>query len=422
MSARAARRRNRAAPVATPADASDDDSDDGGRPITESSPLRRPAEDEEVPRRRARRRGGAAPAPVAETVERQQTSEESGASDVEAGAPSASSPIREAGPPRTARGRLRGLFGGGSKAKSESSGEEDAAASDPEPADGDGDPAETPAAAAGRSASSSEPQLALGLTERVQPQFIDDKKRAEIERDMYRTPRADPLSVLSRRMAGEPQLYAQPISERNDGLHVEPMPSLPQRSLHLLAARLGDGFEPPSKAPRLSDGTIVREPDPVRHVRVRPSHPGMRTDVETSRPHASLNLVDAATRSSDAQHTLQVSIGLVQLHDHPLFLEEHSLQRRLRTLAEELGEMHQRDAVHMLRRRVVELRRQLEPHLERSNDASAGSAEDDARSAPRVPTPPPPRGCPPRIVLGHSCPLFHRPAGRTQHAALAPAL
>ena len=72
-------------------------------------------------------------------------------------------------------------------------------------------------------------------------------------------------------------------------------------------------------------------------MRVRPSHPGMGVPVETTRPRASLELVDAASRATGTAHTLQVSIGLVQLHDHPLFREEHVLQRRLRSLAEQLG-------------------------------------------------------------------------------------
>ena len=46
------------------------------------------------------------------------------------------------------------------------------------------------------------------------------------------------------------------------------------RSKELFNLRLGDDFSPPSSAARLFDGTVVRQPDPVRHVRVRPSHPG----------------------------------------------------------------------------------------------------------------------------------------------------
>ena len=247
--------------------------------------------------------------------------------------------------------------GGGKKSAAESSDEEEAPA-----AEAAADTTATAAAPAPAAAAPTEWQS--GLTERVQPKFVDGAKQAATEKDLYCRPlEAGFISVLSRRIAGS-ALYAQPISELKDGLHVESMPHLRARSLHLLDARLGDElFDPPSKTPRLIDGTILRQPDPVRHVRVRPSHPGMNAEVETARPHATVHLVDATSRNSNAQHTLQVSVGLVQLHDHPLFREENAIQRRLRSLAEEYGELRQKDAVVIQRRRVVELRRRLEPYL-----------------------------------------------------------
>ena len=51
---------------------------------------------------------------------------------------------------------------------------------------------------------------------------------------------------------------------------------------------------------------------------------------------ATMGTVDAASRPVASRHALQLSIGGLQLHDHPLFLREHSLQRQLRGMAEQL--------------------------------------------------------------------------------------
>ena len=236
-----------------------------------------------------------------------------------------------------------------------------------------------PAGATRRSSPEVAENLKLGLTERVQPKFLDSAKRVEAEKDLYLTPRADPISVFARQVAGSLS-YAQPISDERDGLHVEAMPQLNARAAQLLDTRLGEEFEPPSKAPRLLDGTVLRQPDPARHVRVHPDHPGMLVEVETERLPAKLHLVDVASRDAGgSRHTLQVSLGLVQLHDHPLFLTEHALQRRLRTLASEFGEIRERDAVFIHKRRVLELRRRIEPYLAQGGGPEGGVESEQLR-------------------------------------------
>lgn len=200
-------------------------------------------------------------------------------------------------------------------------------------------------------------QLALGLTERSRPELAHPSAKTDAE--LYRQLRP-PFGLWWRAPSA---LYTQPLTEMADGLHVESMPHVPGRGQYLLAERLGEIFSPPSKAQRIGSGTVLRQPDPVRHVCVRPSHPGMLVDVELARARASLHLVDAASWTSGTQHSLQVSIGLMQLHDHPLFGPEHVLQRRLRSLAEQLGELHQRETLRTCQRRVLDLRNRLEPHI-----------------------------------------------------------
>ena len=201
-------------------------------------------------------------------------------------------------------------------------------------------------------------QLALGLTERVPPRAM--RRCATDEARLFvRLHRMPGLGWWRR--SGD--VYAQPVAEMADGLHVEAMPPLSALSRKLHVERLGSTFEPVSKVRRLAPGTVLRQPDPVRHVRVRPSHPGMLADVPTVRPPANVNLVDAASRTSGTKHTMQVSIGLLQLHDHPLFRPEHVLQRRLRTLAGQLGELHQRETLLISQQRVIALRRRLQPYL-----------------------------------------------------------
>ena len=59
---------------------------------------------------------------------------------------------------------------------------------------------------------------------------------------------------------------------------------------------------------------------------MRPMHPGMAVAVPTVRPRATNVLVSASERVTGSQHALQISLGILQLHDHPLFREEHVLQ------------------------------------------------------------------------------------------------
>jgi hypothetical protein len=98
------------------------------------------------------------------------------------------------------------------------------------------------------------------------------------------------------------------------------------RHAERLGATEGSEFTPPSKVRRITAGVVRRQGDPVRHVRVRPTHPGMAPAVELKHVRPSRHLVDAASRASAQPHTLQVAIGLLQLHDHPYFREEHTLQ------------------------------------------------------------------------------------------------
>ena len=56
-------------------------------------------------------------------------------------------------------------------------------------------------------------------------------------------------------------------------------------------------------------------------------------------------------------------------------------QRRLRSLAEQLGELHQRETLHICRRRVIDLRRRLEPYLSTSRPTSPAEMETARRLA-----------------------------------------
>ena len=419
MSRRAKRGVATPAPTQEPEPNSDNDSDDDSRPAAnEKSPLRQGARGTpkgsppaaSAPRRGRRRRFGddedeeAALAPSAT-----QASEESGVSEGEGGSGHRRRGSPEKDSPRgKKRGGLLGLFGGRG-GRSDSSGDDEAADNDTERADesdadggsarskdkkkgknakgkgaegkADNDDDDDGAAGEGGAPSpaASKAPPSIGLTERGNPISDNPRKQAELEKEVYMQPRADPFSMLSRRFAGT-ALYVQPISDLKDGLHVEPMPHLDARSAYLLDVRLGDDFKPPTKAERV-DGSVKRQPDPVRHVRVRPSHPGMGAEIETARPsRATLHLVDAASsHRAGGQHTLQVSVGLVQLHDHPLFRTEHALQRRLRSLAAEFGEMRERDTYGIHRRRVVELRRRLEPYLtaQGANEAASAAGGND---------------------------------------------
>jgi DNA-binding transcriptional regulator GbsR (MarR family) len=65
--------------------------------------------------------------------------------------------------------------------------------------------------------------------------------------------------------------------------------------------------------------------------------------------------VDTIARPQGSQHALQISIGLLQFHDHQLFLQEHAIQRQLRTLAEQLAEQTEGEALEKHERKIAEL-------------------------------------------------------------------
>ena len=383
------RRRGRNVQVTPPRDDQESDDSDGNT-ITEHSPLRRsqrqstspsaqqqddppveqgsPAEDSPITTRaqqRAARRRAANSQPAGASA--QDDGNGSGPED-DTGQNNQEQNVVE-------RGRVGGFVRGLGRRiprlgrRNDSNSQPDTAAGTDADRDGDADNEGTAALAPGNSDENA--NLTLGLTERAPP--IYKPSSASTEASLYRRPRS------SRGGFGLFQTPAtstvQPIAELADGLHVASMPQITSRAQRRHASRLGTDFMPPSKAPRLAPGVVLRQPDPVRHVRVRPSHPGMATSVDLTRPKPSTHLVDAASRTSGTPHTLQVSIGLMQLHDHPLFREEHMLQRRLRSLAEQLGELHSRETLLVGRQRVAELRRRLDPYLTATKTTQAEEVE-----------------------------------------------
>ncbi|KAL1524398.1 hypothetical protein AB1Y20_019293 [Prymnesium parvum] len=224
-------------------------------------------------------------------------------------------------------------------------------------------------------------RLALGLTERRSPRMFPLTQQMQAERTMYTLPRVGLFDWLSLRLGRETEgaRYTRPISELHDGLFVDEMPAITSRALTLLNTRLGPSFQPASKAARTEAGSVLRQPDPVRHVRVRPAHFERQPDPRTSiaRLQPSTKLVEAADRPKGSQHALQVSLGLLQFHDHPLFLREHMLQQRLRSLAEQLTEHNERETVQQYERKISELAltvRHLEQQLPSRTDSRLGTA------------------------------------------------
>ena len=173
-------------------------------------------------------------------------------------------------------------------------------------------------------------RLMMGLAEPARPIFAPPS--AAVEAGLYCVPRSGPRSAGFLASALSFSTSTALFRDRDvaDGLHVEAMPHVSARAQHRHAERLGategSEFTPPSKVRRISSGVVRRQGDPVRHVRVRPSHPGMASAIELKHVRPSRHLVDAASRASAQPHTLQVAIGLLQLHDHPYFREEHTLQ------------------------------------------------------------------------------------------------
>ena len=183
--------------------------------------------------------------------------------------------------------------------------------------------------------------LMMGLTEPARPTFAPPS--AAVEAGLYCVPRSGPRSTGFLASALSLSTSTALFRDRDaaDGLHVEAMPHMSARAQHRHAERLGategSEFTPPSKVRRITAGVVRRQGDPVRHVRVRPTHPGMASAVELKHVRPSRHLVDAASRASTQPHTLQVAIGLLQLHDHPYFREEHTLQVTPRSASDGRG-------------------------------------------------------------------------------------
>ena len=229
--------------------------------------------------------------------------------------------------------------------------------------DDEEEPLSAEASAARRRAATEEARLGAGLTGRVAPVQTRPAAQREAEAKLYRRARTSfwPGPCLS--VSGPVRLFSRPLADQLEGLHVEPGPPASFHSLALIDARLGAPFLPASKAPRTRQGTIERPADPIARIRSRPAHLQRPPDgrVGTHRPTLSMHRVDGASRPRGSQQVhppppslpffsapplsppallppqaLQLSLGTLQLHDHPLFLQEHTLQRRLRRLAEQV--------------------------------------------------------------------------------------
>ncbi|KAL3923902.1 MAG: hypothetical protein SGPRY_004076 [Prymnesium sp.] len=202
------------------------------------------------------------------------------------------------------------------------------------------------------------PRLGAGLTQRAPLRVRSAAVQGRAEASLYVAPRL-PLPWLFHTLGTEPEgaRFTRPIVELHDGLFVEQMPEITPRSVGLLDARLGPAFEPPSKATRTEIGSVLRQPDPVLHVRLRPALSRQQRDPRTmaARGQASTRLVGAGERPRASQHAMQVSLGLLQLYDHPLFTQEHRLQTSLRSLAEQFAEQSEMEKIPQYERKITEL-------------------------------------------------------------------
>jgi coiled-coil and C2 domain-containing protein 2A len=195
------------------------------------------------------------------------------------------------------------------------------------------------------------------LTARPSPIFTPLSKRVKVEAAIYTTARQRPFSLRHRSIPSS--LAVKPL---DDGLYVAPKAAASARALAVLEKRLG--FSPPSKALADEAGALLRQPDPVRHVRVRPSWldavnaaAEQLFELERRRPQrwgmTAGHLV--AGGGGGAPHVLQVSVGAMQLHDHPLFLRENALQCALRRLANQLTDTHERQQTQLYALKISEL-------------------------------------------------------------------
>ena len=420
-------RRNRPRPIATPAPAEsedDDENDDVQNDVTEKSPLKpsgraaaaaaasSPTEGGTTTReRRARRRTGndetelvshppASPEPARERRRGGEDEPDEAASEGEADGSADDASVAATSPPAKAKspGRLRGLLkgrkkpsrkegdGGGDGGDGGSGDEGDAAAD----ADGqeEGGKKRQERKEARREAPSSR------QVERVGPVLTRPAELAKAQATVLYRPRLSWWRDASAR-----SLQAAEQQAREEGFYVKPLPRSTPRSLQLLDLRLGshgeggeaEGEEGAAQAAARTPRHVPREPDPVRHVWVRPAHTRQPRDAKlaTQRGRASVQRVDGASRPSGSQHSLQVSIGGLQLHDHPLFLREHSLQRQLRGLAEQLAVLREREALDLYAHKVSELSsavRQMDAEMHRSSadDDAGGGGEALARKRQRL--------------------------------------
>ena len=117
--------------------------------------------------------------------------------------------------------------------------EELAAAGDAEAAgaEGDGSTAapESAQRAAQRELEQAAARLAVGLTERVRPQFTPPAEQVKVEAALYVLPRVGLFKWLSSRLDSEADAVrsTQPMTELYDGLYVEEMPPSSTRSLQV---------------------------------------------------------------------------------------------------------------------------------------------------------------------------------------------
>lgn len=201
------------------------------------------------------------------------------------------------------------------------------------------------------------PPPMFDMTVRPSPVFMSLSKRVKVEAAIYTTAR--PRSFSLRHRSDPAGLTVQPL---DDGLYVAPRAAASPRALAVLEKRLG--FSPPSKALADEAGVLLRQPDPVRHVRVRPSWldavnlaAEQLFEVERRRPQrwgmTAGHLV--AGGGGGAPHVLQVSLGAIQFHDHPLFLRENALQCAVRTLANQLADAHERQQTQLYALKISEL-------------------------------------------------------------------
>lgn len=345
----------------------DEDADDA--PITEKSPLRpRDEEGDKTGRRRARRarppeEEGTEMAPLPAPPEAPAVADNSATTPVKAarrrrrkGAEDEDGAVAESGAAAAAAGHE----GGGSLSQPASptkraglitrmrrpKGGSDGSAGD-EGGEGGGGASSRPAPS----------EAVEDLTERPAPTFVPTSKRAKAEAAIYTTARPRMLSLARRRQTG----LGAGGTALEDGLYVAPMPAVPATALRILEARLG--FAPASKALADEGGTLLRQPDPVRHVRVFPSWLNAADssllgsfETERKRPQRWGAAAGEALGPGGAPHVLQVSIGGMQLHDHPLFLREHALQRELRCLAMQLADARERQQTALYALKISELK------------------------------------------------------------------